>query len=92
MGIFCSYLSYSDDTIIDFNDYYDQILPRFNEITGNWSLDDGYVGQGFNAYPQRSVLSSARNGLFAVLMGFEHNFDYTCRTFKQGYKVFVSII
>ncbi|XP_013104771.1 pickpocket protein 28 isoform X1 [Stomoxys calcitrans] len=85
-----NYLSYSDKTVIDYNNYYDVELPRYKDVTGNWSLDDGYVGQGFNAYPQRSVLSSARNGLFAFMMGFEHNFDYTCRSFKQGYKVFLN--
>ncbi|KAI8118089.1 Pickpocket protein 28 [Lucilia cuprina] len=84
------FISYSDKTLIDYNNYFDEELPRFNNISGNWSLDDGYVNQGFNAYPQRTVLSSARNGLFAFMIGFEHNFDYTCRTFKQGYKVFLN--
>ncbi|KAM7342301.1 pickpocket protein 28-like [Cochliomyia hominivorax] len=85
-----NFISYNDNNNIDYNNYFDEDLPPFNNITGNWSLDDGYVGQGFNAYPQRSILSSARNGLFAFLMGFEHNFDYTCRSFKQGYKVFLN--
>ncbi|XP_061397734.1 pickpocket protein 28-like [Musca vetustissima] len=85
-----NYLSYSDTTEINYNNYFDAHLPKLKDVTGNWSLDDGYVDQGFNAYPQRSVLSSARNGLFVFMMGFEHNFDYTCRTFKQGYKVFLN--
>lgn len=79
-------------TNIDYNNYYDVELPKFNDISGNWSLDDGYVDQGFNSYPQRSILSSARNGLFVFMMGFEHNFDYTCRSFKQGYKVILIIL
>lgn len=62
-------------------------MPKFNDIKGSWSLDEGYVDQGFNAYPQRSILSSARNAIMVFMMGFEHNFDYTCRSFKQGYKV-----
>ncbi|KAM7346051.1 pickpocket protein 28-like [Cochliomyia hominivorax] len=85
-----NYISYTDNIKTDLNNYYDQELPKFNKISGNWSLDKGYIGQGFNAYPQRLVLSSARNGLFVFMMGFQYNFDYTCRSFKQGYKVFLN--
>ncbi|XP_013104729.2 pickpocket protein 28-like [Stomoxys calcitrans] len=85
-----NYLSYSDNSVIDYNNYFDVELPKLKDVTGNWSLDNGYIGQGFNAYPQRSVLSSARNGLFAVMMGQERNFDNTCRSLKQGYKVFLN--
>lgn len=84
---FYSFLSYYDKTEIDYNNYFDKALPKFNDIKGSWSLDEGYVDQGFNAYPQRSILSSARNAIMVFMMGFEHNFDYTCRSFKQGYKV-----
>uniref|UniRef100_A0A1B0BH49 Uncharacterized protein n=1 Tax=Glossina palpalis gambiensis TaxID=67801 RepID=A0A1B0BH49_9MUSC len=84
------YIPQADRTKIDYNNYFDGELPPFNNITGAWSLDNGYVGQGFNSYPQRMVLTSARNGLFVILNGFEHNFDYSCRNFKQGYKVFLN--
>ncbi|XP_011181517.2 pickpocket protein 28 [Zeugodacus cucurbitae] len=84
-----SFLNYYDEEVVDFNNFFEP-LKRFNELTGNWSLDDGYVGQGYNSYPQRTVFSSARNGFFAFLQGFQHNFEYACRSFKQGYKVFLT--
>ncbi|XP_067634317.1 pickpocket protein 28 [Eurosta solidaginis] len=83
-------LNYYDAEVVDFNNFFDPDLPRYNNITGNWSLDNGYVKQGYNSYPQRTVFSSARNGFFAYLQGLEHNFEYACRTFKQGYKVFLT--
>lgn len=83
---YCSFVNYFDEDVVDFNNFFEP-LPRFNELTGNWSLDDGYVGQGYNSYPQRTAFSSARNGFFAFLQGFQHNFEYACRSFKQGYKV-----
>uniref|UniRef100_A0A034WTB9 Sodium channel protein Nach n=1 Tax=Bactrocera dorsalis TaxID=27457 RepID=A0A034WTB9_BACDO len=84
-----SFVNYYDEDVVDFNNFFEP-LPRFNELTGNWSLDDGYVGQGYNSYPQRTAFSSARNGFFAFLQGFQHNFEYACRSFKQGYKVFLT--
>ncbi|XP_017488463.1 PREDICTED: pickpocket protein 28 [Rhagoletis zephyria] len=84
-----SFINYYDPEVVDFNNFFDD-LPRFNNLTGNWSLDDGYVDQGYNSYPQRTAFSSARNGFFAFLQGYEHNFEYACRSFKQGYKVFVT--
>ncbi|XP_004533537.1 pickpocket protein 28 [Ceratitis capitata] len=84
-----SFINYYDEDVVDFNNFFEQ-LPRFNNLTGNWSLDDGYVGQGYNSYPQRTAFSSARNGFFAFLQGYEHNFEYACRSFKQGYKVFLT--
>lgn len=67
----------------------DDTLPKFNEISGNWSLDNGYIGQGINAYPQRSFSSSTRNGLYLVMFSWKRDFDSTCRRFKQGYKVII---
>ncbi|XP_030554452.1 pickpocket protein 28 [Drosophila novamexicana] len=84
------YVSYVDPDEVDFQNYFDQDLPRLNEIKGNWSLDTGFVNQGQNSYPQRTVASSVRNGFFAFLQGLEHNYDYDCRSFKQGYKVFLN--
>lgn len=81
-----SFVNYYDPQVVDFNNFFDD-LPRFNNLTGNWSLDDGYVDQGYNSYPQRTAFSSARNAFFAFLQGYEHNFEYACRSFKQGYKV-----
>lgn len=81
------FLSYVDPDVVDFQNYFDTGLPKLNEIRGNWSLATGYVDQGQNAYPQRTVASSVSKGFFAVLQGLEHNYDYDCRSFKQGYKV-----
>lgn len=81
------YISYIDPDIVDFNNYFDKELPAWNDISGSWSLDTGYLDQGQNAYPQRTVFSSVKNGFFAFLQGLQHNFDYDCRSFKQGYKV-----
>lgn len=80
------FISYVDPEVVDFQNYFDE-LPRLNEISGNWSLDTGYVNQGQNAYPQRTVVTSVQKGFFAFLQGMEHNYDYDCRSFKQGYKV-----
>ncbi|XP_023163345.2 pickpocket protein 28 [Drosophila hydei] len=84
------FLSYVDPDVVDFQNYFDTGLPKLNEIRGNWSLATGYVDQGQNAYPQRTVASSVSKGFFAVLQGLEHNYDYDCRSFKQGYKVFLN--
>jgi len=81
------FISYVDPDVVNFNNYFDVGLPPWNNITGNWSLGSGFVDQGQNAYPQRTVFSSAKNGFFAFLQGLQHNFDYDCRSFKQGYKV-----
>ncbi|KAH8384875.1 hypothetical protein KR093_011234 [Drosophila rubida] len=81
------FLSYIDPDVVSFDDYFDKTLPPLNRIRGNWTLDAGYVDQGQNSYPQRTVVSSVRNGFFAFLQGLEHNYDYDCRSFKQGYKV-----
>ncbi|XP_037941120.1 pickpocket protein 28-like [Teleopsis dalmanni] len=83
------FVSYRDPEIVDFNNYFDP-LPKYNNISGNWSLDDGYIDQGYNSYPQRTAFSSVRNAFFAFLQGYEHNFDYACRSFRQGYKVFLN--
>ncbi|XP_030387047.1 pickpocket protein 28 [Scaptodrosophila lebanonensis] len=83
------FVSYVDPDIVDFNNFFDDLEP-LNNITGNWSLDSGYLGQGKNAYPQRTVFSSARNAFFAFLQALEHNYDFDCRSFKQGYKVFLN--
>ncbi|KAL7737995.1 hypothetical protein ACLKA6_006353 [Drosophila palustris] len=85
-----NFISYIDPDVVDFQNFFDTDLPRLNEISGNWSLDSGYVNQGLNAYPQRTVVSSVRNGFFAFLQGQTHNYDYDCRSFKQGYKVFLN--
>ncbi|XP_016929099.1 pickpocket protein 28 [Drosophila suzukii] len=84
------FISYVDPDVVNFNNYFDVGLPPWNNITGNWSLGSGFVDQGQNAYPQRTVFSSAKNGFFAFLQGLQHNFDYDCRSFKQGYKVFLN--
>ncbi|XP_065369031.1 pickpocket protein 28-like [Calliphora vicina] len=73
----------------DYISYKEDIASSFNQ-TGKWSLDHGYQGQGVNAYPQRSILSSARNGLYVVLDTFEDDFDYVCKRFRQGFKVFLN--
>ncbi|KAM7342302.1 pickpocket protein 28-like [Cochliomyia hominivorax] len=83
-----NYIDYVDNFEMDFND--ENNLTNYNEITGNWSLDDGYMDQGFNAYPQRSILSSARNGLTVAMLALDRDFDYTCRNFKQGYKIYLN--
>ncbi|XP_053964606.1 pickpocket protein 28 isoform X1 [Anastrepha ludens] len=83
------FINYYDEEVVDFNNFFES-LPRFNNLSGNWSLEEGYVDQGYNSYPQRTAFSSARNGFFAFLQGFEHNFEYACRSFKQGYKVFLT--
>ncbi|XP_043067471.2 pickpocket protein 28-like [Drosophila bipectinata] len=82
------YISYVDPDIVDFNNYIKMEVPAWNEITGTWSLETGYLNQGQNAYPQRTAYSSAKNGFFAFVKGLQHNFDYDCRRFKKGYKVF----
>ncbi|KAM7342300.1 pickpocket protein 28-like [Cochliomyia hominivorax] len=85
------FLTYADNTNIDYNNHAENgSMPILNEITGNWSLDDGYVGQGFNAYPQRTIYSSAYKGFIGILKGLEDNLDYTCRSSKLGYKVFLN--
>ncbi|EDW00649.1 pickpocket protein 28 [Drosophila grimshawi] len=84
------FISYVDPDVVDFQNFFDTDLPRLNNITGNWSLGSGFVDQGQNSYPQRTVVSSVRNGFFAFLQGLEHNYDYDCRSFKQGYKVFLN--
>ncbi|XP_017835475.1 pickpocket protein 28 [Drosophila busckii] len=84
------YISYVDPDVVDFQNYFDVDLDRLDNITGSWSLDEGFVNQSSNSYPQRTVISSARNGFFAFLQGMEHNYDYDCRRFKQGYKVFLN--
>ncbi|TDG51035.1 hypothetical protein AWZ03_002690 [Drosophila navojoa] len=84
------FISYVDPDVVDFQNYFDTQLPRLNEIRGNWSLSTGYVDQGQNSYPQRTVASSVSKGFFAFLQGLEHNYDYDCRSFKQGYKVFLN--
>lgn len=81
------FISYVDPDVVNFQNYFDTNLPRLNEIRGNWSLSTGYVDQGQNSYPQRTVASSVAKGFFAFLQGLEHNYDYDCRSFKQGYKV-----
>lgn len=81
------FISYVDPDVVDFQNYFDANLTRLNEISGNWSLDTGYVNQGQNSYPQRTVVTSVQKGFFAFLQGMEHNYDYECRSFKQGYKV-----
>ncbi|XP_001357382.2 pickpocket protein 28 [Drosophila pseudoobscura] len=85
-----NFISYKDPDVVDFNNFFDVDLPPLNNITGNWSLDTGYGNQGQNTYPQRTVFSSVGNGFFAFLQGLQHNFDYDCRSFKQGYKVFLN--
>ncbi|XP_068140890.1 pickpocket protein 28 [Drosophila tropicalis] len=85
-----NFISYRDPDIVNFDNYFDVELPKLNNITGSWSLDTGYVDQLQNAYPQRTVFSSVRNGFFAFLQGLEHNFDYDCRSYRQGYKVFLN--
>ncbi|KAH8296948.1 hypothetical protein KR044_001339 [Drosophila immigrans] len=84
------FISYVDPDVVSFDSFFDSSLPPLNEITGNWSLDGGYIDQGQNSYPQRTVVSSVRSGFFAFLQGLEHNYDYDCRSFKQGYKVFLN--
>ncbi|KAH8403942.1 hypothetical protein KR215_006867 [Drosophila sulfurigaster] len=84
------FVSFVDPDVVSFDDYFDADLPPLNKITGNWSLDTGFVDQGQNSYPQRTVVTSVRNGFFAFLQGLEHNYDYDCRSFKQGYKVFLN--
>ncbi|KAH8405086.1 hypothetical protein KR222_000906 [Zaprionus bogoriensis] len=84
------FISYVDPDVVDFQNYFDSSLPKLNEITGYWSLDTGYVDQGQNSYPQRAIVTSVLKGFFAFLQGMEHNYDYDCRSFKQGYKVFLN--
>ena len=62
------------------------MLPE-NNITGKWSLEDGYVDQGFNSYPLRTTFSSAKNAFSIFLQNFVHNSDQVCRGLQQGFKV-----
>ncbi|XP_037826366.1 pickpocket protein 28-like [Lucilia sericata] len=73
----------------DFISYKDEEADKFNN-THNWSLDYGYQDQGFNAYPKRSIMSSVRNGFYALLGAYEDDNDYVCNRFKQGFKVFLN--
>ncbi|KAH8240930.1 hypothetical protein KR026_008316 [Drosophila bipectinata] len=82
------YINYIDPHIVDFNNYFRPKLPAWNEITGSWSLETGYVDQGQNSYPQRTGYSSAKYGFNAVFSGSPDLFEYDCRRFMKGYKVF----
>ncbi|XP_037826361.1 pickpocket protein 28-like [Lucilia sericata] len=74
---------------IEYINYKDELENDIN-VTGSWSLDDGYQGQGYNAYPLRSILPSVRNGFRLELATFGKHIDYLCGTYKQGYKVFLN--
>ncbi|KAI8118090.1 Pickpocket protein 28 [Lucilia cuprina] len=59
---------------------YNATLENYINVTGNWSLDDGY--QNYSDYPKRTSSSSISSGFYL--------YSLRLRRFNQGFKVFIN--
>ncbi|XP_037047236.1 pickpocket protein 28-like [Bradysia coprophila] len=62
-------------------------LDRTKKTIDNWSLDDGYTSLNNRSYPLRVFGSGVRDGLAVTFSLNRSEFDETCRSHVQGFKI-----
>ncbi|KAJ6625441.1 Pickpocket protein 28 [Pseudolycoriella hygida] len=63
------------------------IFYRTKKLIDNWSLDGGYSSLNNKSYPLRVFGSGTRDGLTIELSLNRSEFDDTCRSHVQGFKI-----
>lgn len=63
------------------------IIDREKKLIDNWSLDAGYSSLNNKSYPLRVFGSGTRDGLTVSFSLNRSEFDDTCRSHVQGFKI-----
>lgn len=52
-----------------------------------WNIEEGYLKQSVNIYPNRALRTGAQDALFIVLQTKKQDVETDCAMFETGYRV-----